>query len=323
MLRIALVGFGYWGKRLLKPLLTLSSSLDYFCIVDSNLQKVEKFAGHQLDFFSKLNKKVYDKIDACILAVPENVHYQLAKEALLNGKHVLVEKPLAFKYSEAKELTQMATQKKLTLMVDNTFLFDKSFLFLEEKIKKGIIGKLLKIESFRCSPNIIKPKINVLIDLFPHDLSIFSNLVDQKLLKLDVSCSSMVSRSCDSVQVRLDFDSVITYSFLSWTYPIKKRELVLYGTKGVFFWHQIDTLTDEIIYYQYNKKKQAIEKERRKIKNKDKTLQAVVYEFLQSIVEVREPRTSGRKVLPEIKILEKTLKKCSDARTIFKSPTRI
>ena len=305
-MRIAIIGFGYWGEIILKNLKNLKK-IDYLGAVDIDKSKKAKVKKYQLDFFTD-RQQIYKKVDACLIATWENTHYQLAKDCLLNKKHVLVEKPLALRFKEAQGLVKMAQKNNLILMIDNTFLFDKSFLIIKEKIDKGVIGKLLRIDSFRFSPNIVKPLTNVIIDLLPHDLAIFSDLISKKVKIISVNRQKLLNENDDNAHIVLKFGLVVTNSFLSWTYPFSRREMVFYGSKGVICWQKKDGNSDLLTFFKYQQKKLKFEKEIA-IGQKDKTLNFVLEEFFNSIKNKKELRSSGKEILPQVKILEQVLRK--------------
>lgn len=306
-MKVAIIGFGYWGEILFKSVINLKKYINYVCVVDKDLEKEEKARGYKVDFFKDI-ASVFDKVDICLIATWENTHYEIAKECLLKGKHVFVEKPLSTSYKEAKELVRIARKNNLTLMVDNTFIFDKSFLLLKEKIGNGEIGKLRKVNSFRFSPNIIKPFTDVIVDLFPHDLSIFHSLSGNCFAKINkVSTHCLVNKECDNAEISLNYGPILTNSFLSWTYPVSRREMVFYGDEGILLWEKKDSKTDLLSHFKYERKNKATLKEQIEIEDKTDTLVSSLSHFFQSIIDQKEPITGGKNVLPEIKILENIL----------------
>lgn len=308
-MKVAIVGFGYWGEILFKAVADLKKYVDYLCVVDRDLRKRQKATKYKVDFFEEIGP-VLGKVDTFIIATWENTHYELAKKCLLRKKHVFVEKPLAITLKEARQLVKIAKKNDVMLMVDHTFIYDQSFCLLKEKIERGEIGRLLKIDSFRFSPNIIKPFTNVVIDLFPHELSIFYSLLSKRPAKIiKVNTHRLVNRECDSAQITLNFGSVVTNSFLSWTHPVPRREMVFYGSKGILLWMKKDGDTDLISHFKYDIVRKTVLEEQVEIKNKSDTLVSSLSHFFQSILEQKEPVTSGKKVLPEIKILEKVLRR--------------
>ena len=125
MKNIAIVGYGYWGKNLVRNFYNLEG-----CYIEYVCEKNEKNANNCSTIYPNIN--VVDNfetllndqnVDAIVIATPVDTHYQLAKDALLHGKHVLVEKPLTSSYKESKELVEIAIEKNKILMVDHTFLY--------------------------------------------------------------------------------------------------------------------------------------------------------------------------------------------------------
>lgn len=306
-MKIAIIGFGFWGEILLKSILSLKKDFEYLCVFDKNLIQKKKAKSYKVDFYNDLNKTL-SKVETVIISTWENTHYQLAKKCLLSGKNVFVEKPMSFSFKEAQELAKIAKKKKLILMVDSTFLFDESFMFIKKELEKGAIGQLLKIDSFRFSPNIIKPFTNVIADLLPHDLAIFFELTKKTPEIKRVFTQRLRNKEADSAEITLKFGKVMTNSYLSWINPLGRREMFFYGSKGIICWQKKDSQNDFLTFFKYRQEKAILIKELI-VKDKNKTLRTALEEFLKSLQLKRDPKTSGKKVLPEIKILEKVLKK--------------
>jgi len=306
-MKIVIIGFGFWGEILLKSILSLKKDFEYLCVFDKNPEQKKKAKIYKIDFYNDLNKAL-SKVEAVIISTWENTHYQLAKKCLLAGKNVFVEKPMSFSFKEAQELVKIAKKKKLILMVDSTFLFDESFRLIKKELDKGTIGQLLKIDSFRFSPNIIKPFTNVIADLLPHDLAIFFELTKKTPEIKKVFTQRLRNKEADSAEVTLKFGKVMTNSYLSWINPLGRREMFFYGSKGVISWQKKDSQNDVLTFFEYRQGKTILIKELI-IGDKNKTLRTALEEFLESLQSRRSPKTSGEKVLPEIKILEKVLKK--------------
>lgn len=307
-MKIAVVGFGYWGEILVKSLLHQKGLVDYLCTVDIDQSKRKKANKYNLDFFEEIDK-VFPIVNALIIATPEHTHFKIARDCLLENKHVLVEKPLSLTLKHARELVDIANGNNLTLMVDNTFLFDESFLLLKKKINRSEIGRLLRIDSYRFSPNILRPLDSVVVDLLPHDLALFYSLLKRQPGKIEASCQALVNTYCDNAHVILHFGSMVTHSLISWTNPVARREMVFYGSKRALVWQKKDLSTDEILAFEYGKDTKLKLKEKLEIGSKDKTLERVLAEFFQSIKLKKEPKASGRSTLPQIEVLEKVLQK--------------
>lgn len=304
---IAVVGFGYWGKKLIKALKSLKAKIGYICVVDTDKQKQKNAKQNKIDYFSDISK-AYKYVDALIVATPDHTHYQITKQALQKGKHVLVEKPLALKYSQARTLVKIASNSNLTLMIDNTFVFDESFRIIKTKLDNGTIGDLIRIDSFRFSKNIIRDKTNVLIDLMPHDISIFHTVLKKSPSKIEVNEDKVINKNYDSAFVRCKYGSVVTHSHLSWIYPYNKREMIFFGSKGVIWWGKVQEHKDKITFYKYNEEKRLMKSKDREITNKRNTLKTVLTEFFSCIELNREPITSAKNILPQVAIFEKIIK---------------
>lgn len=307
-MKIAIVGFGYWGKIVLNHLMNLKPRLKYLCVVDIDQKKKEEIESLHLDFYSDINQ-VYNQVDALIICTWEPTHSYIARECLLRKKHVFVEKPLAISFKEADALIKIAQRNNLILMVDQTFLFDKSFLLIKKMLERGDLGRILRIDSFRYSPGIIKPFTNVIVDLFPHDLGIFLSLF--KPLKhrpkvIEFFPQRLVNQDYDSALISLDFQLTVTNSYLSWNHPVGKREMVFYGQKGILLWLRENSDVDLLSHFQYQLQKPILVKEE-KIIGKKETLTSVLKAFFQRIASGETDPEEIKNLLLGTKILETVL----------------
>ncbi len=181
MLRVCLIGYGYWGKNLLRNLLSINDC-KVECVCESNAIAAQKIksAYPDLSIESDYNQVLSNsKIDAVVIATPTHTHFELAKKALESGKHVLVEKPFTTSVQEAETLINIAQQKNLVLMVDHTFLYSGAVKKIKSLIDSDTIGKLQYFDSTRINLGLIQSDINVLWDLAPHDLSILSYICNE------------------------------------------------------------------------------------------------------------------------------------------------
>ena len=111
---------------------------------------------------------------------PVATHFNFAREALEAGKHVLIEKPFTTSVREAEILVEMAERKRLTLMVDHTFVYTGAVRKIKEIVQSGELGDLLYFDSTRINLGIFQHDINVVWDLAPHDLSIMDFIIDRQ-----------------------------------------------------------------------------------------------------------------------------------------------
>src|SRR5690606_12413168 len=179
-IRVGVIGYGYWGPNLVRNFFSAEN-----CIVKAVADaRPERLALLAKVFPTVKGVKDADdiindtEIDAVVVATSVFSHYALAKKALENGKHVLIEKPMTSSVAQANELIELADKKGLTLMVDHTFLYTGAVQKMKEIIDAGSIGNPCYFDSTRINLGLFQPDINVLWDLAPHDISILTYLVD-------------------------------------------------------------------------------------------------------------------------------------------------
>ena len=182
MVKIGLIGFGYWGPNLVRNF-SLQKEGEVSTIAEQ--RKERHFLINSLypsiQIFSNADDLIDDiNIDAVVIATPVFSHYTLAKKALLAGKHVLLEKPMTASVDQSKELIDIARSMKLILMVDHTFLYTGAVQKMKELISQDQLGKLQYFDSTRINLGLFQPDVNVLWDLAPHDISILNYLVSNK-----------------------------------------------------------------------------------------------------------------------------------------------
>lgn len=232
--KVGVVGFGYWGPKLVRNYREMPEATLAF-IVDSDagrLARVRKeYPGVRTtaDYTSMLKSDV----EAVVIATPIRTHYQLAKAALLAGKHVLVEKPLAANGDQARELSCLADQHGLTLMVGHTFEYHAAIRKLRDIVRSGEIGDVLYVDAARLNLGLFQPDINVLWDLAPHDLSILLYVLGMDPVEVSARGSSSVHPGIhDVAYVEVRFpQNVLAHLHLSWLDPCKVRRITIVGSK--------------------------------------------------------------------------------------------
>ena len=176
---IGVIGYGYWGPNIVR---------NFFSTDNCRIRSVADERGERLTLLSKNFPSITglknaedilndSSINAVVIATPVFTHFELAKKALENGKHVLIEKPLASTVAESEELINLAERKGLTLMVDHTFLYTGAVQKMKELIDSGFIGAPQYFDSSRINLGLFQSDINVLWDLAAHDISILLYLI--------------------------------------------------------------------------------------------------------------------------------------------------
>lgn len=242
-INVGVVGLGYWGPNLVRNFRALPDcSLKVMCDLNG-----ERLAHLKTLYPEVEGEKSFEKliarpdIDAIVIATAVRFHFQMAKAALLAGKHTLIEKPMAASVAECQELIDIARQKGLVLMVGHTFLYSAPVRKIKEIIDNGDVGELRYISARRLNLGLFQKDINVAWDLAPHDISII--LFIMKELPRSVNCrgGAHITKGIEDVtSMSLQFSkerSAIIHS--SWHDPRKVREMTIVGSKRMIVYDDI------------------------------------------------------------------------------------
>src|SRR5580700_504849 len=180
VVRFGVIGYGYWGPNVVRNLDQLEQ-VDVLGVCDlsaSARQRAQKAFPHLEVTSDPAALLSSPEIDAVAVVTPVWTHYELAKTALENGKHVFVEKPFTSNSAQAEELIELAAKKNLKIMVDHTFLFTGAVRKIRQLLDEQALGKLYYYDSTRVNLGLFQHDVNVIWDLAPHDLSIMDYLID-------------------------------------------------------------------------------------------------------------------------------------------------
>ena len=251
MIRIAQVGCGYWGPNLIRNFNSVEGC-ELTAVVEPSEERrafVEKsFPGLQCDI--GFDEVIDDpNLDAVVIATPANLHFEQAKQALLSGKHVLVEKPMATKLSQAQELTDIAATNGLILMSGHTFLYNDAVRFIKNEIDSGNLGQIRYLYSQRLNLGRIRSDVDALWNFAPHDVSIFQFLLgDPDPVEINSFGMDFVQKGTDDVVfLNLRYDEILANIHVSWLDPLKTRKLVIVGSKKMIVYD--DVAEDKITVY--------------------------------------------------------------------------
>jgi predicted dehydrogenase len=257
------------------------------------------------------------RIDAVVIATPVFTHYKLAHNALENGKHVLLEKPMTSSVEEAESLINFATQKGLILMVDHTFLYASAVQKMKQLIESDTIGTPRYFDSSRINLGLFQPDINVLWDLAPHDISILSYLVNHKPISVNATGISHTKNGIENIAymtVNYDTDFIAHFN-CSWTSPVKVRQTLIGGDKKMIVYNDLEPSEKVRIYDTGYEHKTEEDKNRIMVDYRtgdvfipklgsQEPLLGVANDFIQSINAKKEPLASAQLGLNVVKILE-------------------
>jgi predicted dehydrogenase len=181
------------------------------------------------------------KIDAVAVITPVWTHYELAKAALENGKHVFVEKPFTSNSGQGKELIELAQRRNLKIMVDHTFLFTGAVKKICQLLDEGTLGKLYYYDSTRVNLGLFQHDINVLWDLAPHDLSIMDYLIKARPEAIVATGQKHLNCHEDVAFMTLYFpEKVIAHINVNWLSPVKVRTTLIGGEKRMLVWNDLE-----------------------------------------------------------------------------------
>lgn len=238
MINIGFIGIGYWGKNLIRNFKKLRDvRIRYLCDINTNVfDSIDTRGIKTVNDYSEILKD--GSIDAVIIATNISTHYKLARESLLAGKHVFVEKPLSVKREEVEELTNLAKRKRSVLFVDYTLLYSPSVKKLKEIIELDNIGRIYSIRINRLNLGGIEKDIDVIIDLLPHDISVLYYLLnDFPKEVLSTGSKNLQEEAKDYAAVLCKYDSGVIASInLSRINYEKERTYYICGMKGVVVW---------------------------------------------------------------------------------------
>ncbi|MBV9691390.1 MAG: Gfo/Idh/MocA family oxidoreductase [Ktedonobacteraceae bacterium] len=252
-LRFGVIGWGYWGPKIARNLDGLPHA-SVEMVVDTDPRRLASVALSQpwTRATTDVKKMFSSTIDAVVVATPVHTHYRLAKEALLHGKHVLVEKPLAASVEQAEELVALAQEQNRVLMVGHIFEYSPAVNELRKLVQSGDLGKIYCVETERLNLGLFRNDINVIWDLAPHDISILLYLFGKTPQDIRVQADAHVQpRIHDIAHLNLRFaDGMTAHVHVSWLHPCKIRKVTIIGDARMVVYD--DTNPSEMIKV-YNK----------------------------------------------------------------------
>jgi predicted dehydrogenase len=237
------IGYGYWGPNVVRNLAGLEGSR-VLAISDVNpsarARAQKAYPGVEVTAnASEVTSSA--EIDAIAVVTPVWTHYELVKTALMNGKHVFVEKPFTSNAAQGEELINLAQQKNLTIMVDHTFLFTGAVKKISQLLDEGTLGNLFYYDSTRVNLGLFQHDINVLWDLAPHDLSIMDYLIKANPEAVVATGQSHLNGCEDVAYMTLYFPGkVIAHINVNWLSPVKVRTTLIGGEKRMLVWNDLE-----------------------------------------------------------------------------------
>ena len=243
MIRMGVIGYGYWGPNIVRNFHN-QEGVRVVAVCDGNPAALKRAAKIYPDIrlYSDCREiTTATDIDAVAVVTPVSSHFELARQALSNGKHVFVEKPLTATAGEAEELVSLALKKNLVIMVDHTFVFTGAVRKIKQLIDENELGNLYYYDSTRVNLGLFQHDINVIWDLAPHDLSIMDYLLPQKPEAIVATGASHLNGLEDVAYITAYFaDNLIAHLNVNWLSPVKVRTTLLGGEKRMLVWNDLE-----------------------------------------------------------------------------------
>jgi len=243
MIRVGVLGYGYWGPNIVRNFHGQERSR-VVAVCDQNPSSQRR--AHQAYPSVRVmgdSKDLLTATDIDVVAVvtPVWTHYDLAKAALENGKHVFVEKPFTCTTAQAEELIELAERNRLKIMVDHTFLFTGAVTRIRQLIDDGTLGDLYYYDSTRVNLGLFQHDVNVIWDLAPHDLSIMDYLIKEKPEAVVATGERHLNGVADVAFITLYYpNNIIGHINVNWLSPVKVRTTLIGGEKKMLVWNDLE-----------------------------------------------------------------------------------
>jgi len=243
MFKIGVIGYGHWGPNIVRNFHTQEcSQVVLVCDNNSKCQERLRKAYPSIPFTTDMNEVLKSaEIDVVAVVTPVWTHYDLAKAALENGKHVFVEKPFTCSSAQAEELIELADRKNLKIMVDHTFLFTGAVRKIRQLVEEGSLGDLYYYDSLRVNLGLFQHDVNVIWDLAPHDLSIMDHVIREKPEAVVATGERHLNGVEDVAFITVYFPKrIIAHVNVNWLSPVKVRTTLIGGEKKMLVWNDLE-----------------------------------------------------------------------------------
>ena len=250
--RIGVIGVGYWGPNLIR---------NFHQFVDSEVVQVCDLNQDRLTHIKNLYPSVRttedfksitrsSDVDAVCVATPVRWHYEMAKDALLNHKHVIVEKPMTASVESARELVNLARERNRVLMVDHTFEYAPAVNKIREIVTQGELGDIYYVSMSRLNLGLFQQDINVIWDLAPHDISILNYVLGIHPEAVSAHGNGNILSNIEDVAMVTIFfpENLMAFLHVSWLDPCKMRRATFVGSRKMLVYDDVEPLEKIKIY---------------------------------------------------------------------------
>jgi len=244
VINVGVIGYGYWGPNLVRNLFEVPET-QVIAVSDVREDRLKQVASRYpsvevtTDFRRLLDNP---KIDAIAIATPVSTHYDLALQSLQSGKHVMVEKPMTSSSEQALHLIDEATRRKLTLLVDHTFVYTGAVRKIKEIAASGKLGDILYYDSTRINLGLFQRDVDVIWDLAVHDLAIMDYILPSSPCAVAATGINHVFGSTENLAYITMFfeENVIAHVNVNWLSPVKVRRTLVGGSKQMIVYDDME-----------------------------------------------------------------------------------
>lgn len=322
MLRLGIIGIGHWGPNLLRNFHE-HPDVELRIVCDNDQDKQAKLGRYNIGFTGDYRDVLSDSlIDAVVIATPLSTHYEIAKAALLSGKHVFIEKPLASTLSHCAELLKLSVERELVLMVGHVFLYNNAIRYVKECIDSGELGNIMFIHGQRTNLGPVRRDANALWDLASHDVSIFNYWLGRMPESVSAVGSALLDPDIeDVVSATFCYEGGVKCNILaSWLHPCKTRLITVVGDKRMLVWDDMSVAEPVRIYDKSIKRAKVVEQVEGTIEefrmfvqdgemripriDAGEPLKAECGHFIRCLLNGERPLTDGRNGLEVVAALE-------------------
>jgi len=308
---VAVVGCGYWGKNLVRNFAQLRA-LRVICDSNENSLRAQAQLYPDVEITDSFEGVMSDEtIQAVVLATPAVMHYAQVKQAIQNNKHVFVEKPLALRHTEGRELVELAEARGVVLMVGHILEYHPAVALLKDIIQRGELGRIWYVYSNRLNLGKVRQEENILWSFAPHDVSVICSLVGSEPIEVNAWGGSYLQSGIADVTVNnlLFPDGVRAHIFVSWLHPYKEQKLVIIGDRKMAVFDDTARegklkIYDKGIEWRAGLPVPRQTSETTLFFEEQEPLRLECEQFLTCIRERRQPLTDGRSALRVLKVLE-------------------
>jgi len=320
MIRVGVIGHGYWGPNLVRNFMTASGS-SVAAVCDQREERLTQLRKvyPTLTVHTRASELINDPtVDAIVVATPVSSHFELAMAALKSGKHVLVEKPIASNSEQACQLIDEASKRQLVLMVDHTFVYTDAVRKVRELISTGALGQIYYYDAVRVNLGLFQHDVNVIWDLAIHDLSIMDYVLPNKPVAISATGISHVPGQPENVAyITLFFaNTQIAHVHVNWLTPVKVRHTLIGGSEKMIVYDDLEP-SDKLKVYDkgitVTPGPEAVYKMLVSYRSGDmwaprldntEALQTEAMHFIDCIEKNKDPETDGPAGLRMVKMIE-------------------